>query len=134
MRVGGIPTLMLAECDPVDWLGDYAERLRAAEVELLVAIHIGGGGAIIARRITSDNAPCHIEFPLRMIVCDALNLGSRSVLIAHNHPSGIAKPSKADLKHTRILSGVLCPLGITLSDHLIVTEREVCSLKAEGFI
>lgn len=125
---------MLAECDPVDSLGDYLERLRSSSVELLAAIHIGGGGHIIARRITSDNAPCQVAFPLRTIVADALNLGSHAVLIAHNHPSGIAQPSKADLNSTRRLNNLLWPLDIVLVDHLIVTGGKVLSMKAEGHI
>jgi DNA repair protein RadC len=43
-------------------------------------------------------------------VADALALETHSVIIAHNHPSGIASPSKNDVRQTRLLEKVLFPL------------------------
>lgn len=123
---------MLMLDQQIDQLGDYLERLRGMDTEALAVIHFGLGDAIIARRITSDNAACRTAFPIRTIVADALNLGSLSILLAHNHPSGIAQPSEADIKSTRILTNVLWPLGIMLTDHLIVTGTDIYSLKSGG--
>ena len=123
---------MLAMDTQISQLGDYLERLRGMDAEALAVIHFGLGDAIIARRITSDNAACRTAFPMRTIVADALNLGSLSILLAHNHPSGIAQPSEADIKSTRILNSILWPLGIVLKDHLIVTATEICSMKRGG--
>lgn len=55
--------------------------------------------------------------------CWRAALGARpaQILLAHNHPSGIARPSDADIAMTRECARFLAPLGIALSDHMIFT-------------
>jgi DNA repair protein RadC len=115
-------------------LGDYADRLRVADVELLAVIHIGYGGDVIARRISSGFSVAESPFPIRSIVADALNLGSAGLLIAHNHPSGLPKPSDEDVEQTRRLERILAPLDIVIADHLIVTRNGSYSLRRNGLI
>ncbi len=50
------------------------------------------------------------------------------VIFAHNHPNGIAAPSKKDLEMTHTLSYVLSDFGIRLVDHFIVTDNDAISL------
>src|SRR4029453_17988592 len=42
--------------------------------------------------------PAAVGLPIRGIVADALRLGSAAVIVAHNHPSGDARPSEADYR------------------------------------
>ena len=55
-----------------------------------------------------------------------------SIIIAHNHPSGIAEPSKEDIETTQqlIAAGVL--LGLPLEDHIIVTKAGYFSFREQG--
>jgi DNA repair protein RadC len=115
-------------------LGDYAERLRSADVEMLAVIHIGQRGDVIARRISSGFSVEETPFPLRSIVADALNLGSAGLLIAHNHPSGLQRPSRADVEQTRRLERILAPLDIAIADHVILTRNGSYSLRSNGLI
>lgn len=52
--------------------------------------------------------------------------------MAHNHPSGIALPSKNDIEATISLRQMFKPLGILLIDHLIFSENDYVSLADSG--
>jgi DNA repair protein RadC len=58
----------------------------------------------------------------------AVELHAGGLLLAHNHPSGSAKPSRADLKATARLRELADGLDIRLIDHLIVTRSTVYSM------
>ncbi|WP_374524993.1 JAB domain-containing protein [Sphingopyxis sp.] len=63
-------------------------------------------------------------------------LGRRvaTVLMAHNHPSGIARPSDADARCTREASQFLRLIGIDLTDHLIFIESGHFSFRGAGLL
>ena len=67
----------------------------------------------------------------RMVVEAALRHHAHSVIIAHNHPGGALKPSKADIRVTRAVMDAVKPLGIDVLDHIIVTNRGYYSFAAE---
>ena len=62
----------------------------------------------------------------------AMTLEATAILLAHNHPSGAARPSALDIEETRRIGYVGQSLGIHLIDHLIVTSSRVCSMVGEG--
>lgn len=62
------------------------------------------------------------------IVSIAVRHKAVSVILAHNHPSGFAFPSKADLEVTKELAALLRTLGIKLVDHIIVADNNYISL------
>ena len=49
--------------------------------------------------------------------------------LAHNHPSGVATPSQEDIFLTHYVQQSLQPLGITLYDHVILTDDDMVSLR-----
>ena len=79
---------------------------------------------------TIDSAHVHP----RVVVERALEIGAAAVIVAHNHPSGVAEPSQADLAITRRLRDALGLIEIRLLDHLIVGDTEVCSLAERGLV
>ncbi|NLT13632.1 MAG: DNA repair protein RadC [Clostridiales bacterium] len=70
---------------------------------------------------------------IRKIVENALVYNSTSVIIAHNHTSGIAVPSEEDKITTRRIQEALRAVDITLSDHIIVADDDFVSLADNGF-
>jgi DNA repair protein RadC len=103
-------------------------------VEKLLIVHMNEGRHIIEVQIEGSVSFSHVALPLRRIVADAIALNTHSLLIAHNHPSGTARPSKCDMRHTRQLEKALQLLNIELADHLIVAERERFSFRAAGLL
>ncbi|MFZ5975028.1 MAG: RadC family protein [Bacillota bacterium] len=67
----------------------------------------------------------------RMVVETALRHRAHSLIIAHNHPGGALKPSKADIRVTRAVMDAVKPLGIDVLDHIIVAGRGYFSFAAE---
>ena len=64
----------------------------------------------------------------------AIQTVASSLILAHNHPSGDASPSKDDLELTRRLKQAGDILGIEVLDHLIITADTHVSLKEQGFL
>jgi DNA repair protein RadC len=79
---------------------------------------------------TIDSAHVHP----RVVVEQALKRRAAAMIVAHNHPSGIAEPSQADLAITRRLRDALALVDIRLLDHFIVGDGEVVSLAERGLV
>lgn len=69
---------------------------------------------------------------IRKIVEVALSLNASTVVIAHNHPSGIAVPSHEDILATKHLSSALSAMEIVLMDHIIVADEDYISMAASN--
>ena len=70
--------------------------------------------------------------PIRRIVEIALGANATSVILAHNHPSGLAIPSGEDVQTTRRLAAALDAVEIVLSDHIVVAEDDFVSMVQSG--
>lgn len=68
----------------------------------------------------------------RAILEAGFRLNARGMILAHNHPSGECRPSKADLDATERLRWLGAMVDLALLDHLIVTHRAVYSMRAGG--
>jgi DNA repair protein RadC len=72
------------------------------------------------------------NIPIRRIVEMALSVNATSVILAHNHPSGIAVPSHEDVLTTKKLGTALNAVEICLADHIIVADDDFVSLYQSG--
>ena len=70
----------------------------------------------------------------RKVVPVALKYHANHVLLAHNHPTGSVRPSKADIDSTVLIAKSLYSLGIQFLDHIIVSDNEFYSFTAENLI
>ena len=77
---------------------------------------------------------CSAGFPLRAIVRDAALHGSAGILLAHNHPSGDCRPSRADCHATRRLTVAAEALGCHVRDHLVLSENGFSSFRQLGLL
>jgi DNA repair protein RadC len=75
-----------------------------------------------------------VSFSSRKVVEAALNMKATSVVLAHNHPSGIAIPSPEDVRTTRTLGEVLRVMDITLLDHIVVAGGDFVSVADSGLL
>ncbi len=65
----------------------------------------------------------------RKVIETLINTKATSVIIAHNHPGGVALPSDGDLKVTEMLKNSLKSINVTLIDHIIIANGDFVSLK-----
>jgi DNA repair protein RadC len=70
----------------------------------------------------------------REVVKEALAVNAAAVILAHNHPSGVAEPSQADERITRRLKSALELVDIRLLDHLIIGDGETTSMASRGLM
>ncbi|MBR9910310.1 MAG: DNA repair protein RadC [Gammaproteobacteria bacterium] len=79
---------------------------------------------------TIDGASVHP----RVVVQQALALNAAAVMFFHNHPSGVAEPSRADEMITRRLKDALALVDIRVLDHFVVTIGESASFAELGIL
>lgn len=110
------------------------EFFRDKKQEYFVTLSVDGDGRLILRRIVTigllDVSLAHPREVFAGVITDR----AASVIIAHNHPSGIAEPSSEDIKTTQQLAAAGILLGIQLWDHVIVTKTGYFSFREQGLI
>lgn len=111
-----------------------SSRLRDRDHEVFVCLFLDNQNRVIRYdemfRGTIDGAAV---YP-REVVKRALSLGAAAVILAHNHPSGVAEPSRADRSITERLQQALGLVDIRVLDHLVVGDGEVVSFAERGWI
>lgn len=115
--------------------GDYLRLwLGRRPNEVFAALFLDNRHRVIAAEElfqgTIDGASVHP----REVVRRALAHNAAALIVAHNHPSGVAEPSAADLAITRRLREALALVDIRLVDHLIVGEGAPTSLAERGLL
>ena len=70
---------------------------------------------------------------IRKIVETALSANATTVVLAHNHPSGVALPSAEDVQTTRRIAAALSAVEVHLADHIVVTEGDYVSMVQSGY-
>ena len=114
---------------------DYLRaQLRDREHEVFCCLHLDNRHRLLAYeelfRGTIDGASVHP----REVVKSALARRAAAVILAHNHPSGIAEPSRADEAITLRLRDALALVDIRVIDHLIVGGPDCTSLAERGLL
>ena len=69
---------------------------------------------------------------VRKVVETALGANATSVVLAHNHPSGVAVPSGEDVQTTRRIAAALATVEIHLVDHIVVADEDYVSMAQSG--
>ena len=111
-----------------------AARLRDLEHEVFCCLFLDKRHRLIQFeelfRGTLDGASVHPREILKL----ALQRNSAAVIIAHNHPSGVAEPSQADEFITQRVKEALALVDIRLLDHIIVGDGACVSLAERGLV
>lgn len=74
-----------------------------------------------------------VDIDMPKIARMAVKAEAPYVVFAHNHPSGIAKPSNADIVSTKLIERTLRMLGVNLLDHIIVAGGKCVSMR-DGYL
>jgi len=102
--------------------------------EVMRAVYLDSQNRRIhAENLSEGTVAEAVAFP-RKIVEGALKYHAVSVIIAHNHPGGVAEPSDNDDKITEQIKDALQTVGISLQDHMIVAGDEYFSYRQTGYL
>ncbi len=111
---------------PADTMAYLHSQLRDRQHEVFACVMLDNRNRVIAFREmfrgTIDGASV---YP-REVVKQALADNAAGVILAHNHPSGIAEPSQADIQITERLKKALALVDIRVLDHVIIGDETLC--------
>ena len=109
----------------ISYLGNHKQ-------EHFICISLNGAAEVIATRVISvglaNLAPVHP----REVFADPIVDRASAIIVAHNHPSGSLRPSKADLRITEQLKAAGSVLGIQVLDHIIFNLEGYYSFVEHG--
>lgn len=114
---------------------EYFQKLFFGEKEeVLYEACLDKKGKLLRCFRVSRGGTDSVDLNMRRIVENALNASASAVILAHNHPSGIALPSPDDNATTLAAFDALRTVGVALVDHIIVADGDSVSLCDNGLI
>ena len=123
-----------AICSPADTEAFLQARLQHLGHELFCCLYLDNRHRVLRFdemfRGTIDGTSV---YP-REVVKEALAVNAAAVILAHNHPSGVAEPSQADERITRRLKSALELVDIRLLDHLVIGAGQATSMASRGLL
>jgi DNA repair protein RadC len=102
--------------------------------EQVYLLSLDAKGHPLGCRLIGKGSVNSANVPVRKIVAAALSINATAVVLAHNHPSGIALPSQEDIQATEQVRSALDAVGIQLVDHIIAAEDDFVSMKQSGYL
>ena len=118
-----------------DGLVDYCMAAMAHEkVEQTRVLFLDKRNHLIADERQNRGTVDHTPLYPREVVKRALDLGATAIILVHNHPSGDATPSPADIEMTKDVREAAARLGITLHDHLVIGRDGPASFRSLGLL
>ncbi len=114
-----------------DWL---RLSLGSREHETFCVLFLDNQNRLIASEDMFRGTLTEARVYPREVLKQALSYNAAAVILAHNHPSGVAEPSMADRQLTRQLAEALALVDIRVLDHFIVTSHGIASLAEAGWL
>jgi len=109
-------------------------RLAGCSHEEIWAALLDAGKRFLAWTRMSEGAVNASALCIRSLLEEAVLCRASGIILVHNHPGGADKPSGADIEATRHLLRAACALGITVHDHLVLSDADCYSFKEEGLL
>lgn len=120
---------------PQDALSWFLPLLVDQPQERFVVLFLDANNAPMKVELISQGSSRYTVVPVDAIFRRALELRARSLILAHNHPSGNVAPSEEDKELTKKINMVGKCLGVTVEDHIVVyDDLRWTSLREQGFL
>lgn len=119
---------------------------RAKAAEFVKTLYIGTGYEmplilcldeelrLMRYRVLNEGSHTEVQFRPRMVVQEAMRSGASAVILCHNHPSGRAFFSEADVSVTEKARTMFGLIGLSLVDHLLVAGEKVVGMRGQRFV
>ncbi len=111
-------------------IGEYFVRqFVGVTQERVLMICLDGSRRLISCDRIHEGSVNSAGFSIRNMAMTALKRRAASVVVAHNHPNGIAVPSPDDVMITNALENAMSTLEIEFIDHIVVADNKYCMIK-----
>ncbi|MEI6088686.1 MAG: JAB domain-containing protein [Bacteroidota bacterium] len=129
-------TVIQTSLDAYNVLREFFPTDTIALQERFVTMYLNRSNTVLGIYVASNGGISGTVADPRLILATALKVVATSIILAHNHPSGNMKPSKADEQLTRKIKEASLFMDIQLTDHIILspTKGEYYSLADEGLM
>ena len=119
----------------VEAVGAYLlDRFAGETHEIVYQLCLDRKGKLLACKRLSDGGAASATIDVRKVVENAILTSASTVILAHNHPSGVALPSDEDCAATTGVQRALGTIGVTLVDHIIVADDDFVSMAQSGYL
>lgn len=102
--------------------------------EVIYQLCLDRKGKLLACKRLGEGSVASADLDVRRLVENAILTGASAVILAHNHPSGVALPSDGDYTATMRVRAALNAIGIELADHIIVADGDFVSMADSGYL
>ena len=124
-----------APLNSVERVGAFMLRQFSGERnEVVYQLCLDRKGKKLACKRISDGGVSAATLNARTVVENAVLTGASAVVLAHNHPSGVALPSQEDLATTQQIVEALRTIDVPLVDHIIVADNDFVSFAQSGYL
>jgi DNA repair protein RadC len=109
-------------------------KLGNLKQEVFMVLYLNVQNQLITSEVISTGTLTQTSVYPREVVKHALYHNSASIMFAHNHPAGAAKPSESDILLTKQLKQALALVDVKVLDHFIVAGNEILSFTERGLL
>ena len=114
--------------------GNYlVPRFYGRENETVFLLCLDAKCKVLGCKLVGEGSVNSANIPIRRVVEIALNSNATTVILAHNHPSGLALPSDEDVETTIRVAKAMEAVEITLADHIVVADNDYVSMVQSGY-
>ena len=118
----------------LDACGAYlVPRFFGRKVETVFLLCLDAKCRVLCCREIGEGSVNAASISVRKVVETALSVKATTVVLAHNHPSGVALPSADDVQTTRRIAAALSAVEVILIDHIVVAEGDYISMAQSGY-
>ena len=118
----------------LDACGAYlVPRFFGRKVETVFLLCLDANCKVLCCREIGEGSVNAASISVRKVVEAALSANATTVVLAHNHPSGVALPSADDVQTTRRIAAALSAVEVQLIDHIVVAEGDFISMAQSGY-
>ena len=115
--------------DSLEACGNYlVPRFFGRSRETVFLLCLDAKCKVLCCKEVGEGSVNSANISIRKVVETALNANATSVVLAHNHPSGVAVPSEEDILTTKRLYAALQAVEIVLADHIVVADGDYVSM------
>ena len=116
-----------------DLCGEYLlQHFHGRRNETVFMLCLDAKCKVLCCREVGEGSVNSANIPIRRVVEIALGANATTVILAHNHPSGLAIPSHEDILTTRRVAAALDTVDICLADHIVVADDDFVSMAQSG--
>ncbi len=118
----------------IEECGDYLKpRFNGRDYETVFLLCLDAKCKVLACRLVEEGGVNSAGVSIRKVVDIALTENATSVVLAHNHPSGVALPSPEDVQTTYQIAQALKMVDVVLTDHIVVADDEYVSMVQSNY-